>query len=64
MLSVYQMTPGQIRAAFGKCVESCHKQMGLRRIREYKFSIAKNPEHANKLLAEARDHLTYARAYK
>lgn len=64
MLSVYDMTPNQIRADFGKCAESFHKQMGLRKIRDYKSFEIKNPEHAAKLLAEARNHLAYARVYK
>jgi hypothetical protein len=64
MLSVYDMTPGQIRAAFGKCAESFHKQMGLRKIRDYRLFITRNAEHAEKMLADARHHLAYARAYK
>ena len=64
MLSVYDMTPNQIRADFGKCAESFHKQMGLRKIRDHKLLEEKNPEQAAKLLADARHHLTYARAYK
>ena len=64
MLSVYDMTPNQIRANFGKCAESFHKQMGLRKIRDYKLLEIKNPEHAAKLLADARNHLAYARVYR
>lgn len=64
MLSVYEMTPNQIRAAFGKCAESFHKQMGLRKIRDYKLLEDRNPEYAAQLLADSRHHLTYARAYK
>ena len=64
MLSVFEMTPNQLRAAFGKCAESFHKQMGLRKIRDYKLFETKNPERAATLLADSRHHLTYARAYK
>lgn len=64
MLSVYEMNPNQIRADFGKCAESFHKQMGLRKIRDYKLLEEKNPEHAAKLLADARHHLTYARVQR
>lgn len=64
MLSVYDMTPNQIRADFGKCAESFHKQMGLRKIRGYKLLEEKNPEQAAKLLAEARNHLAYARVQR
>ena len=64
MLSVYDMTPNQIRADFGKCDESFHKQMGLRKIRDYKLLETKNPEHAAKLLADARNHLAYARVQR
>ena len=58
------MTPSQIRAAFGKCAESFHKQMGLRKIRDYKVFETRNVDHAATLLADARHHLAYARAYK
>ena len=64
MLSVFEMTPNQMRAAFGKCIESFHKQMGLRKIRDYKLLEEKNPEHAAKLLADARNHLAYARVQR
>ena len=64
MLSVYEASPNQIRTAFGKCAESFHKQMGLRKIRDYKLLETKNPDQAAKLLADARHHLAYARAYK
>jgi len=63
-LSVYDMTPNQMRTAFGKCIESFHKQMGLRKIRDYKLLETKNPERASTLLADSRHHLAYARAYK
>ena len=64
MTSVYEMTPGQIRAAFGKCVESCHKQMGLRYLRHYFTMLDRDADFAAKLLADARHHLAHARAYK
>ena len=64
MLSVYDMTPNQIRADFGKCAESFHKQMGLRYLRHYHEMLNRDADYAAKLLADARHHLTYARAYK
>jgi hypothetical protein len=63
-LSVYDMTPGQIRAAFGKCAESFHKQRGLRYLRHYFDMLERDADYAAKLLADARHHLSYARAYK
>ena len=36
MKSVFEMNPMQIRHAYGKCPESFHKQMGLRKLRDYK----------------------------
>lgn len=64
MKSVYELTPNQIRADFGKCAESFHRQMGLRKIRDYKLLEDRNPEVAATLLADARNHLAYARVRK
>lgn len=64
MLSVFEMTPNQMRAAFGKCIESFHKQRGLRYLRHYHEMLNRDADYAAKLLADARHHLAYARAYK
>ena len=64
MLSVFEMTPNQMRAAFGKCIESFHKQRGLRYLRHYHEMLNRDADYAAKLLADARHHLAYARAYR
>jgi hypothetical protein len=64
MKSVFEMNFMQMRHAYGKCPESFHKQMGLRKLRDYKLFANRNPEYASTLLADARHHLAYARAYK
>jgi len=62
MKSVFEMNPMQMRHAYGKCAESFHKQMGLRKLRDYNLFATRNPEYASTLLADARHHLAYARA--
>ena len=64
MLSVFEMTPNQMRAAFGKCIESFHKQRGLRYLRHYHEMLNRDADYAAKLLADARHHLTYARVQR
>jgi hypothetical protein len=64
MKSVHEMTVFELRSAFGRCADCSHKQIGLRRLRDYLALRDRNPTAADYLLQQARLSLANARAYK
>lgn len=55
-------TISRLRHRLGRCVESGHKQVALRRLREAKRLAANNPSYALDAIASAEYHLPYAEA--
>jgi len=53
----------RLRYAFGLCVSSAPKQIGLRRLRSAKAFLTSNPEYAAQLIREAEFMLPRAQAY-
>ena len=58
------LTSTQIRQRLGKCADSVHKDMGLRKIRTAGIAARqKDKSVAEMLRTEAQYHLQYAEAY-
>lgn len=51
-----------LRAKFGKCVLSAHKQIGLRRVRDALYFLDRNLTHAEECAESARLFLRHAMA--
>ena len=52
-----------LRSKFGKTVETGHKQMGLRALKDAQALVGRNDAEVARLIAKAQFHLPYAQAY-
>lgn len=63
-LVLVQSEINKMRAAYGRCPTSSHKQIGLRRLRDAEYFMGRNSDYAIQQLASARHHLPYAEAWR